>query len=337
MPELTISLPAALGLLAIFLIIGAGLVYLAMRQATPAVANPAGTETPTPTITETATATGSPTPATPTLTNTPAPTAEPQEYTIQAGDTCSGIANAFGVSIQSIVLLNQLPANCGVLSVGTRLKIPYPTPTATAPPTGTLSAAEATLAACEVYDYVVNETDTLSSIALNFAVPAEEISEWNGLVNNIVRFQQTLEIPLCKRASTPGPTPTATPPPPYAAPNLLLPADGAPFTLADETVTLQWAAVGALRTNESYAVTIVDVTEGENRKIAIYTTDTKAIVPASFRPNDNRPHVIRWTVLTVRTDETDDEGEPVWVPAGAASVPRDFTWTGVSSAVTPTP
>ena len=61
---------------------------------------------------------------------------------------------------------------------------------------------------------------------------------------------QPLVIPLCRKFATPGPTPTATPPPPYAAPNLLLPSNGAPFTIADDTVTLQWASVGSLQENE---------------------------------------------------------------------------------------
>jgi hypothetical protein len=140
-----------------------------------------------------------------------------------------------------------------------------------------------------------------------------------------------ITIPLCERLGTPGPTPTPTPPPPYAAPSLLLPPDGAPFTLADATVTLQWASVGTLRNNEAYMVTIVDVTVGADRKLVSYVTDTKYIVPTSFRPDENSPHIIRWWISTVRqTGNTDENGDPIWESAGAASVQRTFSWIGVA-------
>jgi LysM repeat protein len=335
MPEITLSLPAVLGLLAMFLTIGAGLVYIALRQVpTQAAAEP----TTTPTETLTVTPTLSPTPPPPTITNTPEPSPTPMEYTVKLGDSCLGIALSFHVSVNSIVLENpDLAADCSNIFEGQKLLIPQPTPTPTELPTATLSAAESTEAACSKVEHTVAENDTLSSIALNYAVPMDAIREYNGLVNDTVRFGQNLVIPLCKRDSTPGPTATPTLPPPYSAPNLLLPPDGAPFTLADESVTLQWASVGTLRENESYAVTIMDVTEGQNRRLVEYVRDTKFIVPASFRPNDSAPHVMRWWVITVRQTGTNDEGNPIWEPAGATSSTRDFTWSGVSPAGTPTP
>jgi hypothetical protein len=163
------------------------------------------------------------------------------------------------------------------------------------------------------------------------------LKEYNGLVSDTVRSGQKINIPLCQRLATAGPSPTPTPPPPYPAPSLLLPPDGAPFTGADETVTLQWASVGALRENEAYAVSILDVTGGQERKMVEYVTDTKFNVPTSFRPNDNMPHIIRWWVLTVRQTGTDENGNPAWEPAGAASAQRDFIWVGITSAATPTP
>ena len=327
MPAVTLSLPAALGFLALFLTIGAVMVYFSLRE-TGQVVDP----TTTPTATLTATPTMTPTPVTPTPTNTPLPSPTPLAYTVKLGDTCLGIANAFGVSVNSIVILNNLPAACDTLYEGQTLSIPQPTPTATALPSATLNPAEATRAACTTVDYTVQEGDTLGKIAANYAVPKEAISDYNGLVNDIVRFGQPLVIPLCEQASTPGPSPTPTLPPPYSAPNLLLPADGSSFTLADDTITLQWAAVGTLRDKEAYAVTIEDVTDGQGRKVVEYLNDTKYIVPNSLRPNDNRPHVFRWTVLTVRQTGTDTEGNPIWEAAGAQSTPRVFAWVGVAQA-----
>lgn len=325
MPEITLTLPAILGLLAIFLIVGAGLVYLAMKQQgnTP-LAAAAVSETPTLTLTPTSEI--SPTPETPTPTHTPQPSATPQVYTVQEGDTCLGIAIAFNTSINSIVLANNLPADCGSLTVSQKLFIPAPTPTPTSLPTATLSGAEATEAACDKAEYVVQEGDTLGKIAANYAVPREAISEYNGLVNDVVRFGQELTIPLCRREATPGPTPTATLPPPYQAPNLLLPPDGQFFTSGEEVISLQWAAVGTLRENEAYAITLEDLTAGTNEKSVEYLTDTKFIVPRRYQPDDGKPHAIRWSVLTVRQTGTDDDGNPIWEEAGAVSEPRVFLW-----------
>ena len=330
MPEITLTLPAAIGFLALFLAIGAGLVYFALQQ-TGQVSDP----TLTPTFTTTPTATFSPTPLTPTPTNTPEPSPTPLSYRVAANDTCSSIAFAFGVSIQSIVLLNNLPATCDTLYIGQTLLIPHPTPTPTPFPTATLSPAEATEAACTKIEYIVQDNDTLSKISANYNIPIAVLKSYNGLVNDVVRSGQSLVIPLCERRGTPGPTPTYTPPPPYPPPSLLLPQDGAPFTLADQTITLQWASIGALRENEAYQVNIVDITEGGERKIVDYVIDTKYIVPTSFRPTDSKPHVIRWWITTVRQVGTDENGNPIWEPAGANSEQRVFTWSGVTG--TPAP
>lgn len=335
MPEITVSLPAALGLLALFLTIGAVMVYLALQQNVAVALD----TTPTPTITQTLTPTTSPTPQTPTPTNTPLPTPTPLSYTVQFGDTCGGIAFAFSVSVQSIVLLNNLPADCSNLIEGQQLQIPQPTPTATALPTSTLSPAEATVAACPIDRYTVEENDTLGQISLIYNVPMADIREWNGMVNDVVRFGQVLDIPLCRRNRDANePTPTPTPPPPYPPVNLLLPPDGAPFSVVDDTVTLQWASVGTLRENEAYEVTLEDITQGEGRRLVDYVGDTRFIVPESFRPNDTVPHVIRWWVLPVRQTGTDEDGNAVYEPAGAPSEVRVFTWYGGSAPLaTPEP
>jgi LysM repeat protein len=332
MPEITLSLPIALGLLALFLSIGASLVFFGLRQ-TGRVVDP----TVTPTVTLTLTPTTTPTPATPTPTGTALPTPTPVSYQVQPNDTCLGIAGIFGISFQSIVLLNNLPADCSNLSVGDTLLIPQPTPTETPPPTATLSSAEATEAACEKDTYLVQENDTLSSISQAYNVPMAVIQEYNGMSSDIVFSGMSLTIPLCRLNPTAGPSPTPTPPPPYSAPNLLLPADGSIET--EDSVTLQWASVGTLLENERYAVTIVDKTENDERKIIEYVNDTKFIVPASFRASGSIGHIYGWSVMTVRQTGTDDGGDPIWEPAGAASSQRVFSWTssGPAPAITPTP
>lgn len=191
MPEITLSLPIALGLLALFLGIGAILVYFALQETGRVVE-----ATTTPTVTATLTPTTTPTPLTPTPSETPLPTPTPLSYVVQIGDTCAGIAFNFEVSIQSIVLLNNLPADCNTLYESQQLLIPQPTPTATALPTSTLSPADATEQACERVSYTVQENDTLSLIANTYDVPMAVIREYNGLPSDTVYVGLTLVIPL---------------------------------------------------------------------------------------------------------------------------------------------
>ncbi len=333
MPQLTLSLPAAIGLILLLLGIGAGTVFAVFQASAPAATEnltPSPTASQTPTITLTPTATLTPTPQ-PTFTPLP-----PQEYRIQPNDTCLTIAFNFGVSVNSIIQLNKLSPACDNLVPGNILLIPQPTPTPSPQPTNTLSPAEATEEACQMFPYKVQSGDTLSGIARNYNVSAEAIRSYNGLPSEVVYEGMTLNIPLCERLPTPGPTPTPTNPPPYPAPNLLLPADGAVFTAANDSVTLQWASVGTLRQNEAYAISIEDITEGKGRRLTEYVTDTKFIVPASFRPTDNTPHVLRWFVVPVRQIGTSADGKPIYEPAGSASISRTFVWWSEGSSPAPT-
>src|SRR5512141_1319627 len=100
MPEVTLSLPVALGLLVLFLAVGATVVYAGL-SATKRVVNP----TAIPTQTETPTA--SPTP-TDTQLPTLAPSATEQapfEYTVAYVHTCGRSAVTFYVSTSSIIIM----------------------------------------------------------------------------------------------------------------------------------------------------------------------------------------------------------------------------------------
>jgi len=336
MPEITLSLPAVLGLLALFLIVGAALVFMVMRltgggqtPVDPKVGTPTVTATPTVTVVFTDAPTSTPVP-----TSTTRP---PQDYTVASGDTCISIAVAFSVSSNSIVTLNNLPLSCNTLRIGQVIKVPYPTPTPPPAATATFESSVATLNACEKVSYTVQQGDTLGTISASYRVPGDAIKSYNGLSTDTVFLGMTLTIPLCERAATPGPTPTPTIPPPYPAPNLLLPADGTSFTLANDNITLQWASIGTLRDNESYIITIEDVTEGQGRRLVDYAKDTKFIVPVSFRPKDSAPHIFRWYISTVRQSSSDDQGQPIWDGAGENSTQRVFSWQGVAPEATPKP
>ncbi|NTV36388.1 MAG: LysM peptidoglycan-binding domain-containing protein, partial [Anaerolineaceae bacterium] len=284
----------------------------------------------TPTLT--ATPTDMPT-ATITFTPSPQP---PIDYKVLSGDVCSSIALKFGVTVDSISKLNGLPADCGFLVEGQSLRIPVPTATPPPPPTATLSGQEATDQACGKVEYIVKENDTIGGIARAYNIDLEALKLANSMLNDNIYSGMYLKIPLCQRLPTPGPTPTATLPPPYQAPNLLLPIDGTMFNFVDD-VTLQWSAVGPLREGESYAVIVEDVSGGEGIRLVTYVSDTKLIVPASMKPKDGKAHIYRWSVTAARQKGTTTDGQPIWDPAGAISIPRVFGWSAGGPVGTPAP
>lgn len=321
--DVTLPLPLAIGLLAVFALLSAAATFAAVRFTGAGATEAEATITATASITPTTTATPEPT-----LTFTPQASPTPLTHTVGPNETCLQIAAFYEVSVSSVIQLNQLATTCP-LSVGQTLLIPHPTPTPSPEPTATLPAEEATRAACETVTYEVEANDTLFGIAQNYAVDMQSIKDWNGLTADTVFAGQILSIPLCERTISTGPTATPTDPPPYPAPNLLLPADGATFDLSADTVTLQWASVGELRENELYHVVVLDVTEGSGtRRLDEYVTDTKFIVPTSFRPPESRPHIMRWWVETVRQAGTNARGEAIYQSAGGTSTQRDFVWSG---------
>jgi serine/threonine-protein kinase len=58
------------------------------------------------------------------VTATLQPSPQPRKYVVSAGETCSEIAQAFGVSTREIANLNDLPSDCGVILAGQTLLIP---------------------------------------------------------------------------------------------------------------------------------------------------------------------------------------------------------------------
>ena len=330
-PEVKMSLGALIGLGILVLALIAVVVFLVINQqrggtvAATATEEVTQTATPTLTLSPTNTPTLQPEP-----TWTPLP---PLDYVVKANETCSDIAAQFRVSVQSIILANNLSTDC-MLSEGRTIKVPQPTLTPSPVPTATPEAIEAMADICtNTVSIVVSSSDTLQGIAMNYNVAMKDIQDFNKLSGTTIRQGQTLIIPLCDRLPTPGPTLTPTPLPPYPAPNLLLPRSGAAFSATDESVTLQWAAVAALRSNEVYRVKIQDLTSIEEKILVEYVTDTKFILPATFRPTDGNPHIIQWSVTVARQINQDNKN-PIYEEAGITSAFRVFS--GIGSGVQPT-
>jgi LysM repeat protein len=121
------------------------------------------------------------------LSGPPLPFPGPGNYIVKKGDHCGSIAAQFGVSIQSIIDQNQLSADC-FISVGQTLIVPV----GQAGQTPGISIGQASFGTTE---YIVQENDTLASIASNFGITVEELKQANDIAGDVVYLGQALFIP----------------------------------------------------------------------------------------------------------------------------------------------
>ena len=111
-----------------------------------------------------------------------------QHYKVKTGDTLTGIASRFGVSMMTLWWANQITTK-DALHVGQDLVIP--------PVSGLI--------------YTVQAGDTLDGLAVANNVDVQQIVEVNGLVDYNLIVGQVLVLPGAKGAPIPTPTPTPKP------------------------------------------------------------------------------------------------------------------------------
>jgi membrane-bound lytic murein transglycosylase D len=118
----------------------------------------------------------------------PAPAAQPAraavEHTIQPGETLSGIAQRYGVTVAQIQEANSLSGS--TIVTGRRLRIP-------AASAGT-GSAPAPVAALAMVEHLVASGETLSGIAHRYGVTVAEIQESNALTGSVIVPGQRLRI-----------------------------------------------------------------------------------------------------------------------------------------------
>ncbi len=110
-------------------------------------------------------------------------------YVVRSGDTLSGIADRFGLSMMTIWWANHL-TSADTLHVGQKLQIP--------PVDGVL--------------YKVQRGDTVITIARKFHANAAQIRAFNGLTGDTVVIGQEVMVPDGHGAPLPTATPAAAPP-----------------------------------------------------------------------------------------------------------------------------
>lgn len=135
-------------------------------------------------------------------------------YTVQSGDTLYSIGRRFNTTANAIAAANGI-TNPTLIVPGQQLRIPgayvTSTPLPVVPPAGITLAPGATLdpnatviiitatpsgGAGSGQTYVVQEGDTLFSIAMRFRVTVTALAQYNGISNiNLIYMGQTLRIP----------------------------------------------------------------------------------------------------------------------------------------------
>jgi LysM repeat protein len=278
----------------------------------------------------------------------PTPIPEPTRFLthiVESGENLTSIATDYGTTVEAIVAANQIE-DPRSLRAGQELIIPLagsvggPTPVPgapTAPPRGT-----------EVVVHVVQPGDSLLGIALQYDTSVEVIMAANNIADaQWIIASQELLIPLGTPTPvptpTPRPTPTPTPGPPYAAPDLLDPAEGESFRGEEADIVLNWASVGILAEDEWYILRLRLMTEPVYQHPSVWTKVTSWRVPASLHPSalfilsgiegpttapsvKAESHLFRWDVTVVRHTGTRPDGKPDGIAMSPMSATRSFFW-----------
>ena len=128
----------------------------------------------------------------------PAPPLEnPGLYQVQAGDTLSGIASRFGLSVEALVAANALP-DPDRLSIDQVLQLPgAATGEAHKATQATEDGSTAASLDAQTTDYVVQANDTLSGLAAARSLPVAAILALNDLPDpDRLQIGQVLRLPM---------------------------------------------------------------------------------------------------------------------------------------------
>jgi len=323
---------AILVVIAVAILVGAGILGWNLSQGNVEIA--AELPTFTPTVTSSPTITPSPTQTpTPTLTPMPLPTPTPlppQPYTVQGGDTLLTIALEFDITVEELKAYNGLDSD--FINEGQGLLIPPPTPTPG--PTQTPQPNDPTGSAAPYLLHTVRSGDTLSTIAELYGVRVSDIRIANNIPENseTINVDQVLTIP--QHAPTPQPqsetiiSGTPTPVLAYAAPDMLYPPNNAVFTGVDDVVILQWASIGILNDREFYKLEFIAPTAAGKETTNIYQRSTVWRVPKDFFPAAAASErTFSWRVSIVRL--VTESGKPNYKVVSQTVRRRTFIWNNV--------
>jgi LysM repeat protein len=277
----------------------------------------------------------------------------PYIHRVEEGQTCGGIAVRYGLDIAggSVAIEQANEISCRALQIGSEIRVPRPTSTPTPPGLDATETAIATalppglrnVTPYALYEYCVEEGDTLTSIALKNGTTQRRICELNPLPDGldcrgcdfsessvgfcpqppVIGFNQCLIVPGPTHTPTATPTftgqETATPTPTFVPPQAVQPANG---TTLRGAVQLIWLSVGQLKGDEYYQVAIIDEQTGEQHFDIVKSTNY--LVPQQWLPASGQTRNIMWSVQVVRVDEQSG----LHLPVNDASPIYRFVWQG---------
>jgi LysM repeat protein len=126
-----------------------------------------------------------------------------QEYTVVAGDTLSGIAKHFHVTVKQLQDANPTVQPTR-MPVGTKLQIPEAASLSTSAQTGVAPGTTSTSANGEQI-YTVKSGDNLTKIANHYGTTVRAIRSANNLTTDRIKVGQKLKIPGNATPATPPP------------------------------------------------------------------------------------------------------------------------------------
>ncbi len=142
---------------------------------------------------------------------TPAAPEETTDYTVRPGDTLSGIAHQYRLSVNDLVALNKL-ADPNKVRAGQKLLLPGRVTIKPAaakpkakPAAKPAAAAPASAAALQGTEYTVVSGDNLSKIAKRCGVSLSALRAANALQSDRLQIGQKLKIPEAAAPAAPAP------------------------------------------------------------------------------------------------------------------------------------
>ncbi|MEY8441159.1 LysM peptidoglycan-binding domain-containing protein [Lactobacillaceae bacterium 24-114] len=124
-------------------------------------------------------------------TNTPASTST---YTVQSGDTLSGIASQFGTTYEAIASLNNI-SNPNLIQVGQVLRL--------SAGSNSSSNSQSTTSSNTSGSYTVQAGDSLSAIAARYGMSYETLAQLNNISNpNLIQVGQVLRLSAGSNSSS---------------------------------------------------------------------------------------------------------------------------------------
>ena len=132
----------------------------------------------------------------PTVTATPFPSSTPLPPTTHIaldGDSCTGLALIYDVTVESILKLNGLTQNCEI-RIGQEVFIPQPTHT---PSPIILTATNAAIDPLAPLQHIVEEGESLHSIAEKYGVDFDALARKNEITgpDYMISIEEELTIP----------------------------------------------------------------------------------------------------------------------------------------------